>query len=176
MSELIDSSVMPGLQGGPLMHIIAAKAVAFQEALDPCFRSYQERILANARVLGDTLKEGGARLISGGTDNHLLLIDVSSFGLTGKDADTLLGRANITANKNMIPFDTKTSMVTSGIRMGTPAVTTRGMKEDEMKTIARLIAHILKNIRDEKRIQEVRKEVASLCERFPLYRERMEKG
>jgi len=175
-AKTLDSRVFPGSQGGPLMHIIAAKAVAMKEALSDEFKAYQSQIVKNAKALADALMAEGFRLVSGGTDNHLMLVDLTDKGLTGKDAGEALDRAGITANKNMIPFDTKTPMVTSGIRMGTPAVTTRGMKEDEMRTIARLIAHILKDIHDEKRILEVKTEVASLCERFPLYAERMNKG
>ena len=175
-AKTLDSRVFPGSQGGPLMHIIAAKAVAMKEALSDAFKSYQLQIVKNAKAMAETLMAEGFRLVSGGTDNHLMLVDLTDKGLTGKDAGEALDRAGITANKNMIPFDTRTPMVTSGVRMGTPAVTTRGMKEDDMRTIARLIAHILKDIHDENRIREVKREVLSLCERFPLYRERIEKG
>lgn len=175
-AKALDSRVFPGSQGGPLMHIIAAKAVALKEALSDDFRTYQRQVVKNAKAMSETLTSEGFRLVSGGTDNHLLLVDLTDKGITGKDAGEALDRAGITANKNMVPFDTKTPMVTSGVRMGTPAVTTRGMKEEEMKTIALLIAHILKDICDEKRIGEVREEVASLCDKFPLYRERIEKG
>ncbi|MEI8172181.1 MAG: serine hydroxymethyltransferase [Deltaproteobacteria bacterium] len=175
-AKTLDSRVFPGSQGGPLMHIIAAKAVAMKEALSDTFNSYQLQIVKNAKAMAETLMAEGFRLVSGGTDNHLMLVDLTDKGLTGKDAGEALDRAGITANKNMIPFDTRTPMVTSGVRMGTPAVTTRGMKEDDMRTIARLIAHILKDIHDENRIREVKREVSSLCERFPLYRERIEKG
>jgi glycine hydroxymethyltransferase len=147
-----------------------------KEALSDTFNSYQLQIVKNAKAMAETLMAEGFRLVSGGTDNHLMLVDLTDKGLTGKDAGEALDRAGITANKNMIPFDTRTPMVTSGVRMGTPAVTTRGMKEDDMRTIARLIAHILKDIHDENRIREVKREVSSLCERFPLYRERIEKG
>ncbi len=167
-SELVDSAVMPGIQGGPLMHIIAAKAVAFGEALRPEFGDYQRRVKANARVLAAGLAAGGARVVSGGTDNHLILIDVSPFGLTGKRAETLLDDANITVNKNAIPFDTKSPLVTSGIRIGTPAVTTRGMGEAEMERITKLMLEVLRS--DGRRsIQEsVAARVADLCAGFPL--------
>lgn len=173
-AKTLDSRVFPGVQGGPLMHTIAAKAVAFKEALTEEFRNYQQQIVKNAQALASELAAEGFRLVSGGTDNHLMLVDVSVIGITGKEAGETLDRAGITANKNMIPFDTKSPMVTSGIRIGTPAVTTRGMKEEEMKTIGRMIAYVLKDIHNEDRVMEVRAEVKSLCERFPLYRDRME--
>lgn len=175
-AKTVDSRVFPGSQGGPLMHTIAAKAVAFKEALTPEFKSYQAQIVKNAKALAAELISEGFRLVSGGTDNHLMLVDVSVIGITGKEAGETLDRAGITANKNMIPFDTKSPMVTSGIRIGTPAITTRGMKETEMKTIGRMISYVLKNIHDENRIMEVRSEVKALCENFPLYRDRIEKG
>ncbi len=174
-AKVLDSRVFPGIQGGPLMHTIAAKAVALKEALSDDFKTYQKQVVKNAKAMAETLTSEGFRLVSGGTDNHLLLVDLTDKGLTGKDAGEALDRAGITANKNMVPFDTKTPMVTSGVRMGTPAVTTRGMREEEMKTIARLIAHILKDIGDEKRINEVKEEVTALCDKFPLYPERMAK-
>lgn len=173
-AKTLDSRVFPGSQGGPLMHIIAAKAVALKEALTDDFKVYQNQIVKNARVLAETLTAEGFRLVSGGTDNHLMLVDLTDKGITGREAQETLDLAGITVNKNGIPFDTKGPMVTSGIRIGTPAVTTRGMKEDEMRTIARLIAHVLKDIRDEKRISEVREQVGTLCEKFPLYRQRIE--
>lgn len=173
-AKTLDSRVFPGSQGGPLMHTIAAKAVAFKEALTEEFKSYQKQIVKNAQALAAELVSEGFRLVSGGTDNHLMLVDVSVIGITGKQAGETLDRAGITANKNMIPFDTKSPTITSGIRIGTPAITTRGMKEAEMKTIGRLIAYVLKNINDENRIMEVRSEVKALCEKFPLYRDRME--
>ncbi|MFW6289223.1 MAG: serine hydroxymethyltransferase, partial [Spirochaetota bacterium] len=144
-SELIDSAVMPGVQGGPLMHIIAAKAVAFREALQEEFKDYQSRTRTNANTLAEALVAGGARLVSGGTENHLMLIDVSPFDLTGKKAETLLDEANITVNKNAIPFDSRSPLVTSGVRIGTPAVTTRGMGDAEMKQIAELILEVLRS-------------------------------
>ncbi|MDI6615418.1 MAG: serine hydroxymethyltransferase [Syntrophaceae bacterium] len=173
-AKVIDSRIFPGSQGGPLMHIIAAKAVAFREALEPTFKEYQLQILKNARALAEELTKGGIRLVSGGTDNHLILIDLSDKGVTGKEIETALDRAGITTNKNGIPFDTKGPMVTSGIRLGTPALTTRGMKEREMQTIGRLITSIINDVAGEERILEVKKEVAVLCESFPLYRDRIE--
>lgn len=173
-AKVIDSRIFPGSQGGPLMHIIAAKAVAFKEALEPTFKEYQLQILQNARALAEELTKGGIRLVSGGTDNHLLLIDLTDKGVTGKEAEAALDRAGITTNKNGIPFDTKGPMVTSGIRLGTPALTTRGMKEREMQVIGRLITLIINDVASEERILEVKKEVAVLCESFPLYRDRIE--
>jgi glycine hydroxymethyltransferase len=166
--KAVNSQVFPGIQGGPLMHIIAAKAVALGEALRPGFKTYQERVLENARVLARTLAEGGLRLVSGGTDNHLVLVDVRSAGLTGKAAEELLGRAGITVNKNMIPFDPEKPMVTSGVRLGTPALSTRGMGSSEMEQIGRLIGRVLKS-RDEVVADRAREEVRSLANRFPLF-------
>jgi glycine hydroxymethyltransferase len=168
-SKVLNSRVFPGMQGGPLMHVIAAKAVAFQEALTEEFKVYQAQIVHNAKALADALTMEGFRLVSGGTDNHLMLVDLTSYGITGKDAQEVLDRAGITANKNGIPFDTQGPMVTSGIRLGTPALTTRGMKEGEMRLIARLIAFTLKNIRNEDKVREVQEEVTVLCNHFPLY-------
>ena len=173
-AKVLDSRIFPGSQGGPLMHVIAAKAVAFKEALEPAFKEYQLQILKNAKALASALTEGGIRLVSGGTDNHLILIDLTDKGVTGKDAEAALDRAGITTNKNGIPFDTQGPMVTSGIRLGTPALTTRGMKEEEMRTIARLITSIIGDVASEDRIREVKGEVAALCESFPLYRDRIE--
>jgi len=175
-AKTLDSRVFPGSQGGPLMHIIAAKAVALKEALNEDFKVYQNQIVKNARALAETLAMEGFRLVSGGTDNHLMLVDLTDKGITGRDAQESLDLAGITINKNGIPFDTKSPMVTSGIRIGTPAVTTRGMKEEEMRTIARLIAHVLNDIKDDKRVAEVREQVSALCDKFPLYRERILKG
>jgi len=173
-AKVLDSRIFPGSQGGPLMHIIAAKAVAFKEALEPAFKEYQLQILKNAKALAGALTEGGLRLVSGGTDNHLILIDLTDKGATGRDVEAALDRAGITTNKNGIPFDTQGPMVTSGIRLGTPALTTRGMKEEEMRKIARLIAYIIADVANEDRIREVKGEVAGLCESFPLYRDRIE--
>ncbi|MBW2672430.1 MAG: serine hydroxymethyltransferase [Deltaproteobacteria bacterium] len=173
-AKVVDSRIFPGSQGGPLMHVIAAKAVAFKEALEPSFKEYQLQILKNAKALAEALTEGGLRLVSGGTDNHLILIDLTDKGVTGRDVEAALDKAGITTNKNGIPFDTQGPMVTSGIRLGTPALTTRGMKEEEMRTIARLITSIIGDVGSEDRISKVKGEVAALCEGFPLYRDRIE--
>ncbi|MDR1931738.1 MAG: serine hydroxymethyltransferase [Spirochaetales bacterium] len=170
-SEIIDSAVMPGLQGGPLMHVIAAKAVAFKEALEPGFKTYQQQILKNAGALCEALKDGGARIVSGGTDNHLMLLDVTPFGISGKKAETLLDAANITVNKNGIPFDTASPLVTSGIRIGTPALTTRGLKEEDMRVVAEFILSVLKNPETESKIASVAAEVEKFSARFPLVAE-----
>ena len=171
-AKAIDKAVFPGIQGGPLMHVIAAKAVALKEAMTPEFREYQGQIVKNARALAEALQRRGFRLVSGGTDNHLMLVDLTPQGITGKAAEEALGRANITVNKNTIPFETRSPFVASGIRIGVPAVTTRGMREGEMEKIAELIARVLRNPEDEKEIQKVRREVLELCEAFPLYAER----
>jgi glycine hydroxymethyltransferase len=165
----IDRALFPGVQGGPLMHVIAAKAVCFKEALAPEFREYQAQIVRNARRLADGLSKAGFRLVSGGTDNHLMLVDVFSKGLTGKVAEAALGRAGITVNKNAIPFDTNKPMIASGIRVGTPAVTTRGMKEAEMDLIASLMTRVLAAPEDESVALAVKAEVEALCRTFPLY-------
>jgi glycine hydroxymethyltransferase len=164
----IDSAVFPGMQGGPLMHVVAAKAVALKEAQSPEFVAYQKQVIANARGLAEELQSNKFRIVSGGTDNHLMLVDLSDRAMTGKDAATALHKAGITVNKNMIPFDTRTPFVTSGIRLGTPAVTTRGMKEKEMRVIARLIAQVIDGNGAEEIIASVRKESTSLCRLFPL--------
>ncbi|PKN04712.1 MAG: serine hydroxymethyltransferase [Deltaproteobacteria bacterium HGW-Deltaproteobacteria-9] len=171
--KILNSRVFPGMQGGPLMHVIAAKAVALKEALMPEFKDYQQQIIKNAQAMADELKNSGFRLVSGGTDNHLMLVDLTAKGVTGKDAQEALDRAAITVNKNGIPFDTQGPMVTSGIRIGTPALTTRGMKENEMRLIASLIADVINHINDEQKIQAVAEEVRKLCSRFPLYAERI---
>jgi glycine hydroxymethyltransferase len=168
----LDRSVFPGIQGGPLMHIIAAKAVCLKEAMEPTFAEYQRQIVANAKRLAASLSAAGFRLVSGGTDNHLMLVDVFSKGLTGKVAEAALGKAGITVNKNAIPFDQNPPMVASGIRVGTPAVTSRGMGEAEMETIAELIARALGSPEDDGVLAAVRAEVEALCRRFPLYPER----
>ncbi len=168
-AKLIDKSIFPGIQGGPLMHAIAAKAVAFKEALTPEFKSYQEQVAKNARRLADGLVKRGYNLVSGGTDNHLMLVDLRNKGITGKDAETALDASGITLNKNAVPFDDKPPMVTSGVRIGTPAVTTRGMKEKEMDKIAEFIDTVLSNIGNENVYGEVRKAVGDLCKRFPVY-------
>ena len=172
-AKIINSRVFPGSQGGPLMHVIAAKAVALQEALSDDFKVYQSQIVKNARAMAEELISRGLRLVSGGTDNHLMLVDLTDKGLTGMEVEKALDRAGITTNKNGIPFDTKGPQVTSGIRLGTPAVTTRGMKEEEMRTIARLISHIIDDIHNDKRIEEVKKEISDLCNKFQLYSERL---
>ena len=172
-AQALDKVVMPGMQGGPIMHIIAAKAVAFREALTPDWRAYQRQIVANAKALADSLIRRGYRLVTGGTDTHLMLIDLTATGLTGKEAQESLDRAWITVNKNTIPFETRSPMVTSGIRVGTPAVTTRGMKEPEMDAIADFIDRVLRARGDQKAEASVRVDVASLAGRFPLYPERL---
>lgn len=170
-AKQVDKAVFPGTQGGPLEHIIAAKAVCFKEAMTPEFKKYQEQIVKNAKALAQGLIKNGLRLISGGTDTHLVLVDLRPFKVTGKAAETVLDEVGITINKNTIPFDPEKPTVTSGIRIGTPALTTRGMKEGEMSAIADMIAKTLKNIGNEPVIAEVRKEIASLCRKFPLYYE-----
>jgi glycine hydroxymethyltransferase len=167
----LDRALFPGVQGGPLMHVIAAKAVCFKEALEPGFAAYQQQIVANAKRLAAGLANAGFRLVSGGTDNHLMLVDVFSKGLTGKVAEAALGKAGITVNKNAIPFDKNPPMVASGIRVGTPAVTSRGMGEPEMDAIAEYIARALGSPEDDAALAMVRSEVESLCRRFPLYPE-----
>ncbi|MBC7329752.1 serine hydroxymethyltransferase [bacterium] len=168
-AKIIDKMVMPGMQGGPLMHIISAKAVCFKLAMSSEFKAYQERIVKNAKALAKALSERGFRIISGGTDNHLMLVDVKSKGITGKQAELLLDEVGITVNKNLIPFDEEKPMVTSGIRLGTPALTTRGMGEEEMEEIGDIIASVLLHPDDENVKKQARERVARLCERFPLY-------
>jgi glycine hydroxymethyltransferase len=164
----LDRSLFPGVQGGPLMHIIAAKAVCFKEAGEAHFKDYQHQIVVNAARLAQVLAAAGYRLVSGGTDNHLMLVDVFSKGITGKVAEASLGKAGITDNKNAIPFDQNPPMVASGIRVGTPAVTTRGMREAEMDLIGELIARVLKTPDDDAALAMVRTEVERLCRKFPL--------
>jgi glycine hydroxymethyltransferase len=164
----IDRQVFPGIQGGPLMHVIAAKAVAFGEALTSEFKTYQQQVVKNAKALADAMQANGFRIVSGGTDNHLMLVDVSSNGLTGKDVANALDKASITANKNGIPFDQKSPFVTSGVRLGTPAVTTRGMKEADMVQIANFFKAVTENIADDKKLAEIRKEVVAFSNRFDL--------
>jgi len=168
----LDKALFPGVQGGPLMHIVAAKAVCFKEAMEPSFAEYQRQIVANAQRLASSLQGHGFRLVSGGTDNHLMLVDVFSKGVTGKVAEASLGKAGITVNKNAIPFDQNPPMVASGIRVGTPALTTRGMREAEMEQIGGLMARVLASPGDGRAIGMVRSEVEQLCRRFPLYAER----
>ncbi len=170
MSELIDSTVIPGIQGGPLMHVIAAKAVAFLENLQPPFIDYSKRVIRNAQALAAALVGRGFDIISGGTDNHLMLVDLRNKNVTGKDAQEALDLAGITVNKNAVPFDDKSPLITSGIRIGTPALTTRGMGEREMEFVARFIDRVVSNIGNEAEYSRVRGEVAELCAAFPLYR------
>src|SRR6187402_614950 len=165
----LDRALFPGVQGGPLMHIVAAKAVCFKEAMEPAFAEYQRQLVANAQRLAASLSGHGFRLVSGGTDNHLILVDVFSKGLTGKVAEAALGKAGITVNKNAIPFDQNPPMVASGIRVGTPAITTRGMREPDMDQVGDLIARVLASPEDDRAIADVRGEVERLCRRFPLY-------
>ncbi len=171
MSELIDSMVIPGIQGGPLMHCIAAKAVGFYENLQPEFKTYSQQVIANAKTLAAALVARGYHVISGGTDNHLMLVDLRNKNITGKQAQEALDQAGITVNKNAVPFDDKSPLITSGIRIGTPAVTTRGMKEPQMETIASLIDLVLTNISQPEVFAQVSREVQHLCEGFPLYAE-----
>lgn len=165
----INSQVFPGIQGGPLMHVIAAKAVAFKEALSAPFRQYQKNIVTNAAILAETLLANGIDLVSGGTDNHLMLVNLTRLDVTGRDAEVALGRAGLTVNKNAIPFDTRKPNITSGIRLGTPYVTSRGMMADEMKTIAHLISDVLRDPQNETILKKTRIQVQALCDAFPLY-------
>jgi glycine hydroxymethyltransferase len=175
-AQAIDKVVFPGMQGGPLVHIMAAKAVCFQEAMQPEFRDYARQIVANAKVLAQTLADEGFRIISGGTDTHLMLVDVFSKGMLGSEAEKALGEAGITVNKNAIPFDTNPPMKPSGIRVGTPALTTRGMKESEMRQIGRWIAEALLHRNDAAVLSKVRNQVLEMCEAFPLYADRRAKA
>ena len=168
--KAINSAIFPGLQGGPLMHVIAAKAVAFKEALSPGFKTYQAQVMQNARVVAQTLTQRGLRIVSGGTQSHLMLVDLRSKGITGKEAEAVLGSAHMTTNKNAIPNDPEKPMVTSGVRIGTPALTTRGFSDDEARLTANLIADVLDNPRDAANIDAVRAKVHSLTSRFPVYR------
>ena len=168
-AKAIDKAVFPGIQGGPLMHVIAAKAVALGEALQPEFKVYAEQVIKNAKVLATELIAKGLTIVSGGTDTHVMLVDVRNTGLTGKEAEHLLDEIGITANKNTIPFDPASPFVTSGVRLGTPALTTRGLKEDDMKEIADIIATVLQNPEDTAKHQDAAKRVAALCEKYPLY-------
>jgi len=173
LAAAVNKTMFPGMQGGPLMHVIAAKAVAFKEALTPEFREYQRQIVANAKALAEAMIAEGFRLVSGGTDTHVMLVDVASKGLTGKVAESVLDKAGLTVNKNAIPFDTKSPMITSGIRLGSPALTTRGMHEPEMRTVAALIAEVLVDVEDASRQARVAGKVRELCSAFPLYPERL---
>ncbi|MEO0100947.1 MAG: serine hydroxymethyltransferase, partial [candidate division WOR-3 bacterium] len=173
-AEVIDKTTFPGMQGGPLEHVIAAKAVCFKEALSEEFKEYQGKIVENAKTLAEELKNLGYRLVANGTDTHLLLVDLRSKGITGRDAENALGKANITVNRNTIPYDPQKPFVASGIRLGTPALTTRGMGKIEMKKIAHLIDKVLTNIGNENVYAKVREEVKDLTESFPLYQKRRE--
>ncbi|WP_093061316.1 serine hydroxymethyltransferase [Psychrobacillus sp. OK028] len=168
-AKKIDKTIFPGIQGGPLMHVIAAKAVAFGEALKPEFKEYQKQVIANSQALAEALTAEGIRIVSGGSDNHVMLLDVSALGLTGKVAEHVLDEVGITVNKNTIPFDTASPFITSGVRIGTPAVTSRGFKEAEMKEIASIIAKLLKNNEDAEVLKEAKERVATLTSNFPLY-------
>ena len=170
IAKKIDKAIFPGIQGGPLMHIIAAKAVAFKEALSPEFKEYQKQVVKNAKAMADALVKGGLRIVSGGTDNHLMLVDLRPKGVTGKMAEESLEKAGITCNKNAIPNDPEKPFITSGVRLGTPAITARGMKEDESVKIAEMIIKVLENVNDDEKIAEVRNEVLKLTEKFPLYK------
>jgi len=169
--QAIDKAVFPGMQGGPLMHTISAKAVCFQEALRPSFKEYNKQIIKNAKVLAETLMANGLRLVSGGTDNHLMLLDLTAQGITGLDAETALGRAGITVNKNTIPNETKSPFITSGLRIGTPAVTSRGMKEAEMRMIGTWIATVVKDVKNEAAIRDIHAKVEAMAGKFPIYPE-----
>lgn len=170
IAKKIDKAIFPGIQGGPLMHIIAAKAVAFKEALSPEFKEYQKQVVKNAKAMADALVKGGLRIVSGGTDNHLMLVDLRPKGVTGKMAEEGLEKAGITCNKNSIPNDPEKPFITSGVRLGTPAITARGMKEDEAVQIAEMIIKVLENVNDDEKIAEVKNEVLKLAEKFPLYK------
>ena len=169
IAEKIDKTIFPGIQGGPLGHIVAAKAVAFKEALTPEFKEYQRQVVKNAKAMAEELVSGGLRIVSGGTDNHLMLVDLRSKGVTGKVAEKILEEAGITCNKNTIPNDPEKPFITSGIRLGTPAITTRGMKEEEARQIARMIIKVLNNPQDNIKIMEVKEEVLALTKKFPLF-------
>lgn len=169
IEKKLNSLVFPGTQGGPLMHVIAAKAVAFKEALEPGFKDYQAEVVANARTMANTMIERGYKIVSGGTDNHLFLVDLIDKPMTGKEADAALGQANITVNKNAVPNDPESPFVTSGIRIGTPAVTTRGFGEEECRRLAGWISDVLDNIEDQSVIQSTREKVLKICAEFPVY-------
>ncbi|OGL42636.1 MAG: serine hydroxymethyltransferase [Candidatus Schekmanbacteria bacterium GWA2_38_11] len=173
LAKLINKSIFPGIQGGPLMHIIAAKAVAFKEALSDEFKNYQKQIVKNAAALAEMLKKAGFRLVSGGTDTHLMLVNLTDKNITGKEAEEALDKAGITVNKNTIPFETRSPFITSGIRIGTPALTTRGMKEKEMELIGSFIVRVLKDVKDEECFKKVKQEIKELCLKFPFYSNRL---
>ena len=169
LGKKINKAVFPGIQGGPLMHVIAAKAVALGEALQPSFKEYGAQVVKNAAALADELTKLGYRIVSGGTDTHVMLVDLTNKDITGKDAQNLLDEVNITANRNTIPFEPRSPFITSGIRLGSPALTTRGFKEEDMREVARIIAHVLDAPADEARREEARSRVAALCDKYPLY-------
>ncbi|MDO8493869.1 MAG: serine hydroxymethyltransferase [Deltaproteobacteria bacterium] len=169
-AKQLDKTVMPGIQGGPLMHVIAAKAVSFKEVLLPSFKSYSKQVIANCQSLAKSLQEGGLRIVTGGTDNHLCLVDLTDKNITGKEAEEALGRCGITVNKNTIPRETRSPFIASGVRLGSPCVTTKGMKEQEMKQIAGWIIDCLKDVKDENRHAGIQAEVTKLCKRFPFYK------
>ena len=169
LGKKINSSIFPGTQGGPLMHVIAAKAVAFKEALSDSFTDYQKNVVANAAAMAETFNENGVNMVSGGTDNHLILLDLTELNITGKDAEHLLEQAGITVNKNAIPFETRSPFITSGVRIGTPAITSRGIRAEQARTVARLISNILKHPDDDAILKESKHTVADLCKQFPLY-------
>ena len=169
LGKKINKAVFPGIQGGPLMHVIAAKAVALGEALQPSFKEYGAQVVKNAAALADELTKHGYRIVSGGTDTHVMLVDLTNKDITGKDAQNLLDEVNITANRNTIPFEPRSPFITSGIRLGSPALTTRGFKEEDMREVARIIAHVLDAPADEARREEARSRVAALCDKYPLY-------
>ena len=170
IAKKIDRTIFPGIQGGPLMHIIAAKAVAFKEALAPEYKEYQKQVVKNAKAMSEELISGGLRIVSGGTDNHLMLVDLRPKKVTGKLAEEILEKAGITCNKNAIPNDPEKPFVTSGVRLGTPAITARGMKENEARIIAKMIIKVLENANDENKINEVKSEILELTKKFPLYK------
>ena len=169
VSELLDSTVMPGIQGGPLMHVIAAKAIAFGEALKPDFKVYTKKIVENAKIMASEFKKRDYNLVSNGTDTHVLLIDLTSKNINGKEAEIALGKAGIALNKNMVPFDTKSPFITSGIRIGTPAITTRGMDSEEMKKIVDWIDLVILNPNNDKILSDIKKDVNTLCADFQIY-------
>ena len=168
-AKKINKEIFPGIQGGPLMHIIAGKAVSFKEALEPSFKTYQQQVVANAKSLADELTSRGYNLVSGGTDNHLILLDLNNKDITGKEAERVLEVAGITVNKNTVPFETRSPFVTSGVRIGVPAATTKGMREADMEVIAALIDHALQNRDNPGALSTIRTEVTDLCKRFPFY-------
>jgi glycine hydroxymethyltransferase len=169
IEKKLNSMVFPGMQGGPLMHIIAAKAVAFKEAMEPAFKDYQRQIICNAHTMAEAIQARGYKIVSGGTDSHLFLVDLINKGLTGKAADAALGRANITVNKNAVPNDPQSPFVTSGIRIGSPAITTRGFKEVEARELAGWVCDVLDDIENEAVIASTKEKVLALCTRFPVY-------